>query len=117
MTMWTEHQDRQESRVGRARRNAHRAGAVPSRPPSPALRYVAAMLALAAALMSEAGQAQAQHIVRISGARRTAMVEVPVGKSEDVRTDASFVDLIVGNPEVADVNPLTDRSLSILGRK
>ena len=102
MTMRTEHDDRSESGP---------------RPPLPTVRRVAAMLALAAALMSAAGEAQAQHIVQISGARRTAMVEVPVGKSEDVRTDASFVDLIVGNPDVADVNPLTDRSLSILGRK
>ena len=29
----------------------------------------------------------------------------------------SFFDVTVGDPEVADVNPLTDRSLSILGKK
>ena len=40
-----------------------------------------------------------------------------VGKSEDVRTDTSFVDILVGDPEIADVNPLTDRALSILGKK
>jgi pilus assembly protein CpaC len=34
-----------------------------------------------------------------------------------VRTDTSFVDITVGDPDVADVNPLTDRTLSILGRK
>ena len=42
---------------------------------------------------------------------------VYIGKSEDVRTDTSFVELTVGDPDVADVNPLTDRSLSILGKK
>ena len=42
---------------------------------------------------------------------------VYIGKSEDVRTDTSFVEITVGDPEVADVNPLTDRSLSILGKK
>ena len=42
---------------------------------------------------------------------------VYIGKSEDVRTESSFVELTVGDPEVADVNPLTDRSLSILGKK
>jgi pilus assembly protein CpaC len=31
--------------------------------------------------------------------------------------EPSFVDITVGNPDVADVNPLTDRSLSILGKK
>ena len=34
-----------------------------------------------------------------------------------MRTDASFVEVTVGDPEVADVNPLTDRALSILGKK
>ena len=45
------------------------------------------------------------------------MVTVTIGKSRDVRTDGSFVDVTVGDPEVADVNPLTDHSLSILGKK
>ena len=61
--------------------------------------------------------AQAQKMVSIGGPKRTAMVAVSIGKTEDVRTDTSFVDLQVGDPEVADVNPLTDKSLTILGRK
>jgi pilus assembly protein CpaC len=61
--------------------------------------------------------AHAQRVVSIGGSKRTATVAVNIGKTEDVRTDASFVDLQVGDPEVADVNPLTDKSLSILGRK
>jgi len=44
-------------------------------------------------------------------------VPVYIGKSEDVRTDTSFVEIAVSDPEVADVNPLTDRSISILGKK
>jgi pilus assembly protein CpaC len=77
----------------------------------------------AAALMMEPvlplglGLAAAQRIVQINAAKKTALLTVAVGKTEDVRTDASFVDLVVGDPEVADVAPLTDRSLSILGRK
>jgi pilus assembly protein CpaC len=63
------------------------------------------------------GEALAQRSIQIGQAKRTATVTVYIGKSEDVRTDASFVELIVGDPEVADVNPLTDRSLSILGKK
>ena len=54
---------------------------------------------------------------RSRGAKRTATVTVYIGKSEDVRTDTSFVEVTVGDPEVADVNPLTDHSLSILGKK
>ena len=64
-----------------------------------------------------AGDAQAQRTIQIGQAKRTATVNVYIGKSEDVRTDASFVELTVGDPDVADVNPLTDRSLSILGKK
>jgi pilus assembly protein CpaC len=59
----------------------------------------------------------AERSIQIGQAKRTATVTVYIGKTEDVRTDTSFVELQVGDPEVADVNPLTDRSLSILGKK
>jgi pilus assembly protein CpaC len=84
------------------------------------LRDVAVALAitLVLALAGMIGAAHAQErTVQISGARRTAMVTVAIGKSQDVRTDRSFVDVTVGDPEVADVNPLTDHSLSILAKK
>lgn len=63
------------------------------------------------------GVALAQRLVQINAAKKTSLLTVAVGKTEDVRTDASFVDLVVGDPDIADVAPLTDRSLSILGRK
>lgn len=78
---------------------------------------LALAIALAVSLLFMAGSAHAQKSIRISGVTRTAMVTVPIGKSQDVRTDASFVDILVGDPEVADVNPMTDHSLSILARK
>lgn len=80
------------------------------------LRVLASCVVLVANL-AFAAEAHAQRMVSIGGAKRTASVAVNIGKTEDVRTDASFVDLQVGDPEIADVNPLTDRSLSILGRK
>ena len=58
-----------------------------------------------------------QRVIQIGGPKRTGSVHVYIGKFEDVRTDQSFVDIVVGDPEIADVNPLTDKSLSILGRK
>ena len=65
-----------------------------------------------------AGDAYAQdRVIQISGNTHTAMVTVTIGKSQDVRTGTSFVDVMVGDPEVADVNPLTDHTLSILGKK
>src|SRR4029077_6112121 len=72
---------------------------------------------IAAASPFSIGEAQAQREIQVSGAKRTANINVYIGKSEDVRTDTSFVEITVGDPDVADVNPLTDRSLSILGKK
>lgn len=78
---------------------------------------IALAIALAAAILGMIGDAYAQsRSNQISGNNRTVMVTVPIGKSEDVRTDTSFVDVTVGDPEVADVNPLTDHALSILGK-
>jgi len=81
--------------------------------------------ALIALLVAAAGwllptreaQAQARALMQFSGEKRTKMVNVATGKSTDVRTDSSFTDITVGDPEIADVNVLTDRSLSILGKK
>jgi pilus assembly protein CpaC len=78
-----------------------------------------AAAALIAGLSLAAGhdEARAERVIQIGAQKRTATVQVFIGKSEDVRTDTSFVDIVVGDPLVADVNPLTDRSLSILGKR
>ena len=79
---------------------------------------IALAIVLAAAMLCMIGEAHAQErIIQIAGAKRTAMVNVAIGKSQDVRADSSFVDVMVGDPDVADVNPLTDHTLSILGKK
>jgi pilus assembly protein CpaC len=77
----------------------------------------ATMIAAAPVLSGTFDDAAAQRTIQIGGPKRTGSVHVHIGKSEDVRTDQSFVDIVVGDPEIADVNPLTDRSLTILGRK
>ncbi|MFN3658221.1 MAG: type II and III secretion system protein family protein [Pseudolabrys sp.] len=80
---------------------------------------VALALAIVVGLIGMAGMARANElrVIQIGGTSRTAMVTVTIGKSQDVRTGSSFVNVTVGDPEVADVNPLTDHSLSILGKK
>ena len=81
-------------------------------------RLLALSLAAALALpLAAADDTQAQQLLQISGARRTVMVTIAVGKTEDVRVDVPFSDITVGDPEVADVAPLTDHTLSILGKK
>jgi pilus assembly protein CpaC len=74
--------------------------------------------ALAAALMMTLAPAvRAQQHITLAGAVHTASIRVTVGKTEDVRTDQNFTDITVGDPDIADVSPLTDHSLSILGKK
>jgi len=81
------------------------------------LSFIAALaLSASPGLPGFARDAMAQKVIQIGG-KRTLAIVVPVGKSEDVRTDSSFVDIMIGDPEIADVNALTDRTLSILGKK
>jgi len=84
------------------------------------LRNLAVTLALTLVAMPlvATGNVHAQaRTIKISGSDHTAMVMVTIGKSQDVQTGTSFVDVTVGDPEIADVNPLTDHTLSILGKK
>jgi pilus assembly protein CpaC len=78
----------------------------------------ALMIVVGSPLLPEfVGKAVAEKLIQVGTNRRTTAVSVAVGKSEDVRTDVGFVDVLVGDPEIADVNPLTDRAISILGKK
>jgi len=76
-----------------------------------------AAAALLAASMPAPHAAEAQEPIMATSVARTAVVRVTVGKSQDVRTDRSFADVMVSDPDVAVVSPLTDHSLSILGKK
>ena len=76
--------------------------------------WLALAFAFAAALVPVT--ARAQQKITFANAR-TVTVNVTVGKSQDIHTDQGLVDIMVGDPDVADVNPLTDHALSILGKK
>lgn len=82
-----------------------------------ALTAAAAIVAGSMSLPVAASAAATQKIVQINSAKRTSVITVAIGKTEDIRTDSSFVDIQVGDPGIADVTPLTDRSLTILGKK
>jgi pilus assembly protein CpaC len=62
-------------------------------------------------------ESHAQRLLQLSGAKRSVAVTVPIGKTEDVRIDSAFTDITIGDSDVADISPLTDRTLSILGKK
>jgi len=78
--------------------------------------WVRALLT-ASALLALAGPLHAQDKLALASPVHTATVTVTMGKTEDVRTDQNLTDIQVGDPSVADVSPLTDHSLSILGKK
>jgi pilus assembly protein CpaC len=74
-----------------------------------------AALVLGLALLAPAG-ARARDI-EVGPGRTSAVVKISIGKSESVRTEGAISEVIVSDPEIADAIPLTDRSLSILGKK
>ena len=61
--------------------------------------------------------AEAAGEIELTARRTSAVVKISIGKSESVRTGESFSEVIVSDPDVADAIPLTDRSLSVLGKK
>lgn len=84
--------------------------------------WLPAMIALTAIVVSEllmlaAAQAQQTRLVNLTLGKASPQVNVTMGKSETIRTDANFIDIVVSDPETADVLPLTDKSVSILGKK
>jgi pilus assembly protein CpaC len=77
-------------------------------------------LALALAAFGQVALAPAHaqgREVELTAGRTSATVRISVGKSESVRSENGFSEVIVSDPEIADAIPLTDRSLSILGKK
>lgn len=58
----------------------------------------------------------ASDVVHVS-ADRSITVKVAQGKPQTIKTNAAFYEIVIGNPEVANVNPLTDRSFYILGNE
>ena len=89
-------------------------------------RGVLASLMLALALLPvlpTAAAAQAlesrEQIINFNGVegRLGEAVSVPTGKSTVLRFDQPVTDVLVGNPDIADVIPLTDRSIYVIGKQ
>ncbi|MGL5136523.1 MAG: pilus assembly protein N-terminal domain-containing protein, partial [Beijerinckiaceae bacterium] len=79
-------------------------------------RLLAAALATAVLPLATSFDVNAQtRQVRFNGSAQN--VSVVHRTSQTLRTDQSFTDIVVGDPEIADAVPLTDRSIYILGKK
>jgi pilus assembly protein CpaC len=75
---------------------------------------VLAVLILGAALSPN--RATAATIVEATSGKHAGEMTVPLNKSQILRVDQPFTDLLVGNSAIADVLPLTDRTIYVLGK-
>jgi pilus assembly protein CpaC len=75
---------------------------------------------LALCLLIPAAPATAQNAASLPGESRdlhAGTLEVPVNKSQIVNADRTIAKAMIGNDEVADILPLSSRSLYVLGKK
>jgi len=57
------------------------------------------------------------NVIDLGPGGRASAIRISAGKSENIHTDASFGEVVVSDPDIADVMPMTDHSLSVLGKK
>src|SRR4051812_17294009 len=85
-----------------------------------ALRLAVGLLVVALLASStislEAHAADKGRVVRLTPEASQSLT-VAIGATETFHSGAVFVDLVVGDPDIADVMPLTDQSFYIHGRK
>lgn len=77
---------------------------------------VVAMLAATVALPGLSGSAASAQTFTQSDARSGAVMTVPVNKSQVLKLDRAYAKAMIGNPEIADVMPLSGNSVYVLGR-
>ncbi len=76
-----------------------------------------AMLAASAGagmLLAATERAAANDVIHISSAKNTS-IRIAKGKPRTIKTSVPFYEIVIGDPEVANVNPLTDSSFYVLG--
>ncbi|MFP1633975.1 type II and III secretion system protein family protein [Zhengella sp. ZM62] len=69
---------------------------------------------LGATLATDAHARSQAQVIQIK-AGSTAKVKVAKGKPQTIRTNAAFYEIVIGDPDIANVNPLTDTSFYVLG--
>jgi pilus assembly protein CpaC len=76
-----------------------------------------ALAAVALAVANVASPAAAQSAISVAEGVHAGEVVVPINKSQVIRSDRPYAKALIGSPDVADVLPLTDSSLYVLGKK
>ena len=75
----------------------------------------AALIGAACAALSAAGPALAQ--VSIASGVDAGELDVPVNKSQVIKSDRPYAKALIGNPDIADIVPISDTSVYVLGKK
>lgn len=66
---------------------------------------------------SQSASAQTAVTTQVGTSRYAGEFEVAINKSQILKVDQVFSDLLVGNPKIADVVPLTNRTVYVLGKE
>src|SRR6476661_1468191 len=74
-----------------------------------------ALLAVAGAALAVAQPAVAQ--VSVASGVQAGELDVPVNKSQVLRADRAYSKALIGNPEIADIVPISSTSVYVLGKK
>src|SRR3954469_9675783 len=75
----------------------------------------AALLAAAGAALLAAQPAIAQ--VSVASGVQAGELDVPVNKSQVLRADRPYSKALIGNPDIADIVPISSTSVYVLGKK
>ncbi len=67
-------------------------------------------------LAAMAGPALAATVLLSDDSKHAGELSVPIDKSQVLRLDVPFADLLIGNAKIADVLALSDRSIYVLGK-
>ena len=70
----------------------------------------------AASMPVTAAQAQ-EGVINISASTTTKTIKIAKGKPRTIHFSKDFFEIVVGDPEIANVTPLTDQSFYVLGHK
>ncbi|RJT30356.1 type II and III secretion system protein family protein [Mesorhizobium waimense] len=75
----------------------------------------AAASLVAAGVLGLSAPARANNDVVYVSATKNTSIKVAKGKPKTIMTNAAFYQIVIGDPEIANVNPLTDKSFYVLG--
>ena len=84
----------------------------------PHLLFTGAFLVAAFFAAAPVTLAQAQDaVINISASTTTKTIKIAKGKPRTIHFSKDFFEIVIGDPEIANVTPLTDQSFYVLGHK